>query len=212
VDDPVPVGPAEDTVLLPIVNRAELEELRLEEATWLSEVVVVENSKVLVDPVPVGPTEDVVLFPMVKRAELEDIELEEAVELIVVMFVMLTAAELEELEEVKVVEADIPADAVGPVEEVVLLTGKGILLLVPMAPTVDDTPTLDPDAILSLVGDTVEVLERAIDVETVGLPAVVLSPESEAVEEEPAMEDPMMEEEDMKLDDAEVEETTEVGD
>jgi hypothetical protein len=73
----VPVGPAEDTVLLPILNRTELEELALEDAILLSEVVVDEISTALEDPVPVGPADNVVLLPMAKTAELEELGLED---------------------------------------------------------------------------------------------------------------------------------------
>jgi hypothetical protein len=77
VEDPVPVGSAEDTVLLPILNRTELEELALEDATLLSEVVVDEISIALEDLVPVGPADSVVLLPMAKTAELEELGLQD---------------------------------------------------------------------------------------------------------------------------------------
>lgn len=148
------LGPAEDIVLLPIVNRAELEELRLEDVTLLSEVAVEEVSEVLEDPVPVGPVEYVVLFPMAKRAELEELRLNdrvlllEAVELVRVLFIMLTGAEIEEI---MVGDVDMLADPVGPAEVVELPMGKGTLLLVSFAAAVEDALMLDPEVVVPLL-------------------------------------------------------------
>jgi hypothetical protein len=158
----VPVGLAEEVVLLPMVKRAELEELGLEDAVLLSEVVVEEASETLEDPVPVGPARVVVLFPIANRAELEELRLEGMV------MVLLTILGTE-LEELKVEEVDMAGDAVGPAEEVALLIGKGMLLLVPIVPPVEDAVTPDPEDVLLLAEDTVKVLERVLDGEVVGL-------------------------------------------
>jgi hypothetical protein len=158
---PVPVGPAEEVVLLLMVKRAELDGLRLEDAVLLSEVVVEDASETLEDSVPVGPAEVVVLFPIANRAELEELRLEE-------MVMVLLAILGTELEELKVEEVDMAGDAVGPAGEVVLPIGNGTVLPVPTAPAVEDALMLDPEAVLLLVGDIVEVSEEVLDVRLLG--------------------------------------------
>ena len=92
LEGPVPVGPAEETVLLPIMKTAELDETGLEEEARLLEAVVEMATEVLEDPAPVGPAEGAVLLPIANGAELEELKLEgdallmKAVELVMVMF------------------------------------------------------------------------------------------------------------------------------
>jgi hypothetical protein len=93
-----------------------------------------------------------------------------------------------ELEEVMVGEVDMFPDPVGPVEVVELPMGKGILLLVPTAPEVEDTLTLDPEVVvLLLVGSIVEVLEISLDVDVARSLLAVLSPEADFIELEALM-------------------------
>jgi hypothetical protein len=191
VEDPVPVGSAEDTVLLPILNRTELEELALEDATLLSEVVVDEISIALEDLVPVGPADSVVLLPMAKTAELEELGLQdwvlllEAIDPVKVLFVTPTDTELEE---VIVGEVNMFPDPVGPVEVVELPMGKGILLLVPTAPEVEDTLTLDTEVVVPLlVGSMIEVLDITLDEDVARSLLVVLSTGTDVIELEALM-------------------------
>ena len=220
----MPVGPADVTVLLPIVKTAELEEVRLGEMVFSSEVVAEEVMELLEDPVPVGPADMTVLLPIVKTAELEELRLEEvtwlseAVELVMVLFFIAEATD-EALEEAKVVEVDILEDAVRPVEEVAFPLGNGAMLPVSTGPVVDDVLALDVEAVVPLPEGSIEdELERVLDEETVRstlavLVAELIDPEELEGTEEPELETveedvdigALMVEEELELETAEAE-------
>ena len=102
--DPVPVGPADVAVPLPMVKSAELEEVGIEEVgteeVVFSSETVEEVLGLLEDPVPVGPADETVLLPMVKTAELEELRLEEvallseALELVMVLLLDLSLIQI----------------------------------------------------------------------------------------------------------------------
>lgn len=195
----MPVGPADVTVLLPIVKTAELEEVRLGEMVFSSEVVAEEVMELLEDPVPVGPADMTVLLPIVKTAELEELRLEEvtwlseAVEVVMLLFFIVEATD-EALEEVKAVEVDILEDAVRPAEEVAFPVGNGAMLLVSTGPVVDDVLALDVEAVVPLPEGSIEdELERVLDEETVGSTLAVLVAELIAPEELEGAEEPELE-------------------
>jgi hypothetical protein len=109
----------------------------------------------------------------------------EATDPVKVLFVTPTDTELEE---VIVGEVNMFPDPVGPVEVVELPMGKGILLLVPTAPEVEDALTLDPEVVVpSLVGSMIEVLEISLDEDVARSLLVVLSPETDIIELEALM-------------------------
>jgi hypothetical protein len=93
-----------------------------------------------------------------------------------------------ELEEVIVGEVNLFPDPVGPVEVVELPMGKGILLLVPTAPEVEDTLTLDTEVVVPLlVGSMIEVLDITLDEDVARSLLVVLSTGTDVIELEALM-------------------------
>jgi hypothetical protein len=109
----------------------------------------------------------------------------EAIDPVKVLFVTPTDTELEE---VIVGEVNMFPDPVGPVEVVELPMGKGILLLVPTAPEVEDTLTLDTEVVVPLlVGSMIEVLEISLDEDVARSLLVVLSTETDVIELEALM-------------------------
>jgi hypothetical protein len=109
----------------------------------------------------------------------------EAIDPVKVLFVTPTDTELEE---VIVGEVNMFPDPVGPVEVVELPMGKGILLLVPTAPEVEDTLTLDTEVVVPLlVGSMIEVLEISLDEDVARSLLVVLSTGTDVIELEALM-------------------------
>jgi hypothetical protein len=109
----------------------------------------------------------------------------EAIDPVKVLFVTPTDTELEE---VIVGEVNMFPDPVGPVEVVELPMGKGILLLVPTAPEVEDTLTLDTEVVVPLlVGSMIEVLDITLDEDVARSLLVVLSTGTDVIELEALM-------------------------
>lgn len=109
----------------------------------------------------------------------------EAIDPVKVLFVTPTDTELEE---VIVGEVNLFPDPVGPVEVVELPMGKGILLLVPTAPEVEDTLTLDTEVVVPLlVGSMIEVLDITLDEDVARSLLVVLSTGTDVIELEALM-------------------------
>lgn len=109
----------------------------------------------------------------------------EAIDPVKVLFVTPTDTELEE---VIVGEVNLFPDPVGPVEVVELPMGKGILLLVPTAPEVEDTLTLDTEVVVPLlVGSMIKVLDITLDEDVARSLLVVLSTGTDVIELEALM-------------------------